>query len=349
MVQQQYKYADQLPAGSKNRIEKIAIVGASGHIGSSITSALLATGCHTLTALTRSTTPLSLPPSIHIARIDYTSPASITHALTGHDALIITLSVTAPPTAMTTLLDCASAAGVPWVLPNYFSSDPTLTRLQDESLTGPLTAETRAHIRSTRTLSYVQLACGFWYEHSLCAFSWGFGFDALRKTACFYDDGTTRITTSTFAQAGQAVAALFSLPVLPEREGDEQATLSRYRDGAVYVSSFRVCQRDMFESLLRVTGSSEAEWEIKYRPVGEVYAEGLKGLREGKGAEAFGTCLYSRSFFPTGEGDFTEKLDNEALGLVADESLDEATGRAIDLQKAGYGSYGAGAEIYGKR
>ncbi|TVY31299.1 hypothetical protein LSUB1_G008945, partial [Lachnellula subtilissima] len=288
MAQQQYKYANQLPAGSKNRIEKIAIVGASGHIGSSITSALLATGRHTLTALTRSTSTLSLPPSIHIARIDYTSPASITSALTGHDALIITLSVTAPPTAMTTLLDSASAAGVPWVLPNYFSSDPTLTRFQNESLTGPMTAETRAYVQSKGNLSYVHLACGFWYEHSLCAFSWGFGFDALNKTACFYDDGTTRITTSTFAQAGRAVAALFNLPVLPENEGDKQTTLSQYRDGAVYVSSFRVCQKDMFESLLRVTGSSEAEWKIEKRPAKEVYEQGLKGLREGKGAEAFG-------------------------------------------------------------
>lgn len=384
MAYQQYKYANQLPEGSNNRIEKIAIVGvspfpclsllsnpthtalpylnsptnlthsphlqASGHIGSSITRALLSTGRHTLTAITRTNSTSSFPssPNLHISPVDYSYPTSLTTALAGHDALIITLSVHAPPSTMHALLDAASSANIPWVLPNYFSSDPHLTQFQNDSLTGPATAETVAYVEKKGNLSYIQMACGFWYEHSLCAFKWGFGFDALAKEALFYDEGTTRIATSTFARVGHAVARLFSLPVLPAHAQDAQATLSRFGNGPVYVASFGLSQKDMFASLLRVTGSREEEWKVEYRPVREVYEEGRRGLGEGKGAVAFATCLYSRMFFPTGEGDFTDKLDNGVLGLgmVGDEDVDEATGRAVQLQREGYGGYGAGAEVY---
>jgi hypothetical protein len=254
----------------------------------------------------------------------------------------------APPSSQNSLIDAASTAGIPWILPNYYSSDPEATELQHESLLGPAIEATREYVKSKGNLSFVQLACSFWYEHSLCSFKWGFGFDAEKREVLFYDDGNTKIITTTWPQTGKAVAALFSLPVLPQDESDNQTTLSQFRNGPAYVSSFLLSQKDMLASLLRVTGTKESEWKVEYRPVKEVYADGKKGLTEGKGVPAFGKCLYSRMFFPTGEGDFTRKLNNDFLGLKTDEDLDEATKAAVELQKTGYGRYGAGGEVYGK-
>ncbi|KAK7193439.1 isoflavone reductase family protein [Paraphaeosphaeria sporulosa] len=60
------------------------------------------------------------------------------------------------------------------------------------------------------------------------------------------DEGQTKISFSTWAQIGRAVAALISLPIKSETE----ACLDKFRNKIVLVSSFTVNQEDMCASVL---------------------------------------------------------------------------------------------------
>ncbi|KAJ7573845.1 hypothetical protein C8J56DRAFT_1173314 [Mycena floridula] len=68
-----------------NYIEKVAIVGAGGQMGSYIVEALLKTGKHHVTAITRIDSTCNLPTGVDIKKVD---SASLVAALQGQDALI---------------------------------------------------------------------------------------------------------------------------------------------------------------------------------------------------------------------------------------------------------------------
>ena len=61
------------------------------------------------------------------------------------------------------------------------------------------------------------------------------------------------------------------------------------------MDSFRVSQRDMLDSLNRVLGTTDADWEIKYQPSPERYQEGIaelqKGIRTGLAKAMYMMCF----------------------------------------------------------
>ena len=162
-----------------------------------------------------------------------------------------------------------------------------------------------------------------------------YGFDIPNKKVTFFDDGLTKMNTATWDQCGRAVASVFSLPVLPQDENDKGVCLDQWRNKDLHVDSFFVSQRDMLDSVLRVTGTKESDWTIETEGAKKRWEEGqeyLKGSDRGRG---YLTCMYTRVFYKDGSGDFSPKLDNEKLGLPKD-SLDEATERAVKLVEDGY-------------
>lgn len=298
---------------------------ASGRSGNAITLSLLSTKRHVVTALTRTDSPSTFPPGVIPKPIDYNQPATLVAALRGQDALIITLSVTAPPDTQPKLIAAAAEAGVPWILPNEWSPDSANDGLAtDVPLFGALRATNRGIEREGKS-SYVAVTTGFWYEWSL-AFPGAFGFDVPGRRVTFFDEGRCRMTVCTWPQVGRAVASLLSLPVRKEGGG---ACLEDYRNKHVYVGSFTLSQRDMFASVLRVTGTEEGEWEVEHQSSRERYEEGKKAM-EGGDREGFLKLMYTRVFFPDGSGDFEKGrgLANGVLGLP-EEDLDEFTKAGI--------------------
>lgn len=116
-------YASSQSMGYKNHIEKVAIVGAGGNVGKHITNALLQTGKHTVTAITRADSKSTLPSGVSAVNVDYADQSSLVKALEGHDALVITMSVFGQPDSEIKLIDAASTAGVSWVMLNSYSTD----------------------------------------------------------------------------------------------------------------------------------------------------------------------------------------------------------------------------------
>jgi hypothetical protein len=163
---------------------------------------------------------------------------------------------------------------------------------------------------------------------------YGFDFDA--KSVIFYDDGTTKIDTSTWKTCGAAVGNLLALPILPQDELDTSPTISNWKNTFLRVSTFQLTQKDIFASVLRVTGTREADWNITYQPAQKRFEEGKAMMQKGNMA-GFGQLLYARAFYADGVGNFSKrsKLDNEVLGLEREE-LDEATRFGIGLHESGY-------------
>lgn len=301
-------------------------------------NSLLETGKHEVTILTRpeSTSTFLSSPNITITKVDLTSEDDLTTTLRGHDFLIITLTALAPPTTHTTIVNAAAKAGVKYIMPNYYgfglghrggtlSLDPIL------GIFGKFIDDVRNVAAPEGGVKpiFVALCCGFWYEFSLSMGEPWFGFDIKKRSVTFYDDGETKINTSTWEQCGRAVASLLSLPV--SSDGDGTPAVEDWKNDGLHIASFLVSQRDMLNSLHRVLGTTDEDWTIAKEPVKERYQKGLAQLQGGDRL-GFATAMYARLFFPDEGGDYETGygLDNAKLRLPQ-EDLDEATRRAVEM------------------
>jgi hypothetical protein len=304
-------------------IKEVAIVGAGGQQGKWIVQELLKTGKHNVTALTRADSATAVPEGVKSAIIDYGNQSTMVDALKGKDCLIITMSVMAPQDSQTKLLRAAAEANVPWVLPNEWGNDYADDSRGKEMFVGLGIVNARNLIVELGKSNYVAICCGFWYEYSLGVSRLCYGFDHRNKTVTFYDEGNTKIDTSTWSLVGKAVASLLSLPV----ESNSGPSVSDWKNKPLRVCSFSVSQKDMYESVKRVTGTSDKDWTITYEPVQQRYQDGLKEFDGGKGSRrGFAKLLYARGFFTDGAADFVTRngRDNDKLGLP-EEDLDAAT------------------------
>ncbi|KAK6000685.1 hypothetical protein QM012_003410 [Aureobasidium pullulans] len=316
-----------------NHILKVAIVGAGGNCGKYITNALLATGKHTVTAIVRKDSTTELPKGLHaIEKIDYQQPSTIVSAFQDQDAVIITLSGYAAPDTEEKLINAAIEAGVRFILPNEWSPDTTNEALVNDVFPFASKPKARQQIASKGQdkTKYIAVTTGFWYEWSL-AIAPAYGFDFAKKAVTFFDDGETIINTTTWPQIGQAVAALLSLPISAEESC--KGCLSDLGNQQVYISSFAVSQKDILESVLRVTGTRSEGWSITYEPSKQRYADGLEEIKQGKKI-GFAKMMYTRVFYQDGCGNFGKSRGtlNELLELPQ-EDLDEFTALAIERSK----------------
>ncbi|RMZ90303.1 hypothetical protein DV736_g2475, partial [Chaetothyriales sp. CBS 134916] len=306
---------------SSNHIKKVAIVGGGGQQGKWIAEELVKGGKHDVTAITRADSTSAIPIGLKCVNVNYDEESTLVDALKGQDALIITMSVNAPRDSQAKLIQAAAKAGVPWILPNEWGGVYDNPQLAQDTFIGLGNLATRKLI-SDLGINWVGVACGFWYEYSLGVSKFAYGFDFRQKEVTFLDDGNTKMTTSTWSLVGKAVASLLSLPL----ESSSGPSLSDWKDKMVRVGSFTVSQKDMFESVKRVTNTTDKDWTIKYEPAQQRYEEGLKIFDGGKGnRRGFVQLLYSRTFYADGSGDIGHhELDNEKLGLPK-EDFDAAT------------------------
>lgn len=129
----------------------------------------------------------------------------------------------------------------------------------------------------------------------------------------------------------RAVASVLSLKELPEHAEDASPTLSHSRNGPFYVSSFLISQRDMFESVKRVTKTTDADWTISHDSAEKRWKDGTAAVHQGDFGQ-FTKMLYSRMFLPTGDGDCQSRrgVDNDVLRLPGDD-LDTWTAVAVRM------------------
>jgi hypothetical protein len=205
-----------------------------------------------------------------LLEVDYDSIESLTSALDGQDLLMITLAVDTPPHVHPNLVSAAAAAGVKYVIPNAYGFDFTNPAINADIPVGHLAQEYLKQIES-KGMIHFSLVCGFWYEWSL-GISWCYGIDLLHRKAIFYDDGNTKMNTSTWENCGKAIAALVSM---------SEQELDKYKNRSLYVSSFRVTQREMLDSVHRILGTTDQNWEISFEHTKQRYQEAIKDMQDG--------------------------------------------------------------------
>ena len=233
-------------------------------------------------------------------------------------------------------MKAAVEAKVPWVVPNEWGGDNSNKEASKDTLIGLRKQAERAYIESLGGISWIGVACSFWYEYSVSAGPHSYGFDIKNRRVIFFDEGTARLNTTTWPQVGRAVARLLALKVLPDDESDRDVTLSQWRNKFVRVSSFNLNQKEILESLKRVTETNDSDWKISYESSKERHESGKEEMQKGNRL-GFVQMLYSRVFYP--DEPFNWKAsggdDNEKLGLPT-EDLDESTKVAVQLDKDGY-------------
>ncbi|KAF2685170.1 NAD(P)-binding protein [Lentithecium fluviatile CBS 122367] len=320
---------------ASNHIKKVAIVGATGQVGKFIVASLLEKNTFTITALTRAGSSTTPPSGVHLSIVDYDNPSTLTTALKNQDALIITMSVNAPPDQSAKLIEAAAKAGVPWILPNEFGTNTDGQAGKETGVAIPK-QKNRQLIEKLGVSSWIGIATSFWYEYSLAGPSL-YGIDIAKREVVWFDDGKHRIHTSTWPQVGRAVANLLSLPVTAEGGDGKSVTLDSYRNEFVYISSFTLNQREMLDAVQRVTGTTDKDWKMESTTAKERFDEGRMRMAQGERV-GFAHALYARLFFPgetAGLYGETHGLDNEKLGLP-EEDLDEFTKESVKMAESGY-------------
>jgi tryptophan synthase beta chain len=240
------------------------------------------------------------------------------------------MAPTAPRDTHSKLVQAADKAGIDYVMPNGYGLDIDDIKLGEDTMLGPVAKANRDEIERLG-MKWITVCCGFWYDYSLAGGDARFGFDFDKRSLTIYDDGNVKISTSTLSQVGRAVAKVLSLNELPKDENDKSLTLSTFFNKGVYLKSFVVSQNDMFESVKRVTDTTDADWTITHEDTKQRYKDGLEQVKVGNMA-GFGKMLYARGFYPDASNDLTAKTQNELLGLP-EESLDESTEIGINLVK----------------
>ncbi|KAJ3467964.1 hypothetical protein MRS44_005528 [Fusarium solani] len=335
------QYAKDQPEGFVNAIKHVAIVGvripildfqrsdkmltfpkATGQIGKVFTEHLLKSpGNQTVTALTRKGSNTTVPDGVKLAHVDYDDEATLIEALKGQDFLVITMALTAPPDTHSKIVRAAGKAGVPYIVPNAYGVNFYAKPKMQEDIEA--LKYIYASVKEIEEVGsqWLGITPNFWYEYSLGVGPFTYGFDFPNKTVTLYDEGKTRVNTTTWPQTGRALVSLVNLKKLPEDENDKSTTLAQFVNKPVYIKSFTLNQRELLDSVNELLGQTDKDWNITYQPAAERFQQGLEELSKGVGT-GFLKALYARSFYPTGEGVF--ETHNSLLGLP-EESLAEAT------------------------
>lgn len=270
-----------------------------------------------------------MPDGVEVKKVNYDNHAALTEALRGQDALIITMGVRAPPDQQTKLIEAAAAAGVPWVLPNEFGNDNANDALRNDVIMNAHKTQYREQISKLGKSAWIGFCCGFWYEFSLGGGTGCYGFDMKSRSLTLFDEGTQPISTTTLPQVGRGVASLLGLKILRDDANDKTPCLSDFKNKFAYVASFVVTQKDMLDSVLRVTKTELKDWKITHEPSVERYRRGDEIFKAGD-FSGMRIVMYTRSFYLDGSGNHsaTRGLDNDKLGLPK-EDLDEYTKLSI--------------------
>ncbi|KAK6193962.1 transcriptional regulator [Pestalotiopsis sp. IQ-011] len=296
---------------------KITVVGGSGNIGSHIVSALAASGIHEVSVISRPESTAKLPASVTVRRGAYDDETFLVSALAGQDALVVALGFQAMD-AQVPLIRAAARAGVPYVVPCEFGSDPTNEPLCREVFFMNAKKPYRDLIEALGASSWVGVVNNPWFDY--CLPPGFFEIDVKKRTATYFDGGSYKANLTTMPRVGASLSALLSQP---------EPVLSQHKNSFVYFSSFSASQRDIVSSAQRATGTSDADWTLSEKSTASVLEWSRAETAQGN-LMAAGRALFALAFTEGYGGDYSDRVvDYAALGLEAGEDLDEVMRRLV--------------------
>ena len=103
-------------------LKNITLVGASGNLGSKTLEALLKSGKHNVSVITRPSSTSSYPPEVRVKHGEYDDATFMDSALRGQEVLVILLGFPGLP-YQDAIIEAAARAGVLYVLPAEYGID----------------------------------------------------------------------------------------------------------------------------------------------------------------------------------------------------------------------------------
>ncbi|CAM1508842.1 Fc.00g025810.m01.CDS01 [Cosmosporella sp. VM-42] len=298
--------------------KNILIIGATGSIGSTVLSALLAEPSFTVTALQRSSSKSKVAQKVKVATIDEPySLDSLISVFSGQDAVINCMSSLSVSDQIQ-FIDAAAAAKVK----RYIASEYGLNnnRPDARALNSIFhdKGEIQDYLRSKEStgLEWMSVSCGMWLKWS--ATHNFLGMHIKQKKFVFYDDGEGWISTTT--EENTALAIVNALTKKWEQT----------RNRTLWLSDFAITQKTLLETIERLSGDKYTTETVDSRSF----------IKEKQAAVAAGDpyAVYAllEVGFATGRfGGHLEKegeIMNELLGLPK-KSLDEVVKAALEAVK----------------
>ncbi|KAK4546581.1 hypothetical protein LTR36_001798 [Oleoguttula mirabilis] len=302
-------------------LKNVALVGASGNLGSKVLSALLRQDKHAITVITRPNSSAKFPASVKVHKAEYRDAGSLESAFKGQDIVVLMLAF-AGIADETKIIEAAARAGVKWVIPSQYGAPQTPSMVDAVPLLkGKIILNQKI---VSLGMKYVGVVTNCWIDYSI---QHGvFGIDVAARKATLYMDSVSFNTTSS-AQIGAGIASFLALPT--------DVIEKQFANGSLYLSSFSLTQPQVFEAMLRVTGTTEKDWEVERKTCQDRLDVGRKKLEAGDVSGTF-DLLYSMTYL---EGDYSSRLHNELLGL-GQEDLDEVVEEAVKAASPGPWSVG---------
>jgi uncharacterized protein YbjT (DUF2867 family) len=299
---------------------KIAITGASGQLGKPTIASLVAQGVHTITAIQRPEATSTFPAGVMVKKGNLEDEAFLADALKDQDVLVLMPPLSQLVEQQEPAIRAAAKVGVPYVFPSEFGPDPFAGKLAEEN--GLLIAKKRVRglIEKLGVSAWVSVTPGPWLDFGLVTGL--FGIDAEARKAEIWRGANSKANMATIAHTGEAIAATLSLP---------EADLARYKYKGVYVPSFYLTQREILSAVQRVTGTTDADWDVRERDVDG--PDGVAKEKEETMGQRYNIATFTH-FMEGHGGDFNHKVDTaklaklEQLGLHK-EDLDHAIKTAL--------------------
>ncbi|SPN96511.1 uncharacterized protein DNG_00039 [Cephalotrichum gorgonifer] len=224
-------------------MKTVALVGASGNLGSAVQDYFLAQGDSPLkiSVLTRHDSNARFSTAVQVIRTDY-SPASLEQSLRGQDVVFMFL----PPESTVPherVIDAAVRAGVK----RFFPSEYGVRSYHPDFAEGvPITKKKRSIVkyleRTQDAMSWTGLICNPWVDH--CVVDGLLGFDLKNKEARIYNGGDVPVSMGPRQLTAQAMYTLLTNP-----ERFEEA-----RNQYIHIASYTVTQNEILAVVERLTG-----------------------------------------------------------------------------------------------
>ncbi|KAM5354975.1 hypothetical protein ACJ41O_001621 [Fusarium nematophilum] len=300
-------------------MKKIAVVGASGRLGTFILKALKESNAgFDVTAITRRNSPAVFAADTKVIKVTDGYPdEEMVESFRGHDAVVLAIGF-ASEHRHAALARASAKAGVKRLVASGYGAPSN----EHVASFFPVARTKADMIADLKTLeqpgwSWTDVSCGIFLDFGIQVNF--FGVDPQKKTAEIWDDGAARFTATTRSSIGLAVAGVLSKP---------EETKNR----TVYISSTELSQNELITVEQKVVGKDgwtftniNTDEDIQKQKqivqtatemMPRMMATGRLGLAAVMKPE-FGANLKERGV-----------LDNDLLG-VPQERLDDIVGRVL--------------------
>ncbi|GKT51190.1 bifunctional pinoresinol-lariciresinol reductase [Colletotrichum spaethianum] len=286
-------------------IRKVAIIGATGQIGSEISRALLQSG-FMVTAVQRYESNKMAPEGCMSVKLDIDDVNALTSAFRGHDAVISAAPDPIVFEKQKPWIEAAIAAGVKRIFPSEYSTNVDSPLAEGLPIVADKVRTRRYLVEQTSKaggeLSWTSINNGPFFE--LVLNLGGLGPDFGTKTARYHNGGGNLIGTTKLSDIADTVAKILR---------DEKGLYKEAENKSVYIHSAAVSEKQLTKLAEKLTGLTFA---VENCDVEELYQDAKTKLRKGDNSAMM--SFYYQMMYGKGYGgseSFQEMSWNEKVGL----------------------------------